>query len=81
MKRSQPAVAGFSSTMAEINPSGNNKDKNVKISSTDFEELSGIISDFERKLLNFLTDVRDEYVTDMDEINKINGLFRYNLYV
>ncbi|MCK5342999.1 MAG: hypothetical protein KAR20_06325, partial [Candidatus Heimdallarchaeota archaeon] len=51
-----------------------------KIASKDFEELSGIIDDFEKELLNFLTDVRDEYTTDMNDINKIKGLFRYNLY-
>lgn len=66
--------------MAEINQPNKDYVTDVKISSTDFDELHGIIKEFEEKLRAFLTEYRAEYESVVNENKRINGLFRYNLY-
>ena len=67
-------------TMAEIKKLNEEAVVDVEFSKTDFEELPAIVEDFREKLITFLTEQRAEYESDMKESNKINGLFRYNLY-
>ena len=70
----------FKLTMAEINKPNEEPVIDVEFSETDFDELPEVIKEFKDKLLTFLTEQRDEYESDMNEINEFNGLFRYNLY-
>jgi hypothetical protein len=70
----------FKLTMAEINKRNDEHAIDVEFSKTDFDEMPEIIKEFKDKLLTFLTEQRDEYESDMNEINQLNGLFRYNLY-
>ena len=52
----------------------------IEIDERDFKELSGMIENFEKDLLDYLVNLRAEYSAGMEEINQLNGLFRYNLY-
>ncbi len=52
----------------------------IELNENDFEDLPGMLEDFEEKLLAYLIELRDEYESGLTETNQINGLFRYNLY-
>jgi hypothetical protein len=73
-------ATAFKLTMAEIIKSNEEQVIDVEISETDFDELPEVIKEFKDKLITFLTEQRDKYESDMNEINELNGLFRYNLY-
>jgi hypothetical protein len=52
----------------------------VEILHHDFKDLEQLTGKFESDLLGYLTLLRARYEAQIDEIEKINGLFRYNLY-
>ncbi len=52
----------------------------VELSESEFEELPVVANDLEEKLLAFLVEIRNQYESGFKEVNRIDGLFRYNLY-
>jgi hypothetical protein len=71
---------GISFLMEEIDHAGEEGALEVEIFHQDFEDLQDITKELESKLLGYLTQLRAEYEAQIQEIQKVNGLFRYNLY-
>ena len=55
----------------------NDLDADIEINN---KELAELVDKFEGDLLRYLTQLKAQYQSELSEINKIEGLFRYNLY-
>jgi hypothetical protein len=81
-KISDPEYQTVALQLLRTGKSTHNKDEisGIEIDGQNFEELSGMIKNFEKKLLDYLVILRAEYSAGLEEINHLDGLFRYNLY-
>jgi hypothetical protein len=81
-KISDPEYQTVALQLLRAGKSTHNKDEisDIEIDRQDFEELSGMIENFEKRLLDHLVNLRAEYSAGLEEINHLDGLFRYNLY-
>ena len=60
-----------------LQKTGCNLDADIEINN---KELAELVDKFEGDLLRYLTQLKAQYQSELSEINKIEGLFRYNLY-
>lgn len=52
----------------------------VELLHKDFDNLSKVTREIQSKLLGYLAQLRAGYESQIEEIHKVDGLFRYNLY-
>ncbi len=71
---------GISLILEETMEEGEVTGEEVSILNGEFESLDQLTDEFQSKLLGTLTLLRARYESQLEQIEKINGLFRYNLY-
>ena len=71
---------GLSLIMEEIGNVEKDGAQEVEILHEDFDNLPEVTREIESKLLGYLAQLRAGYEAQIEEIHKVNGLFRYNLY-
>jgi hypothetical protein len=52
----------------------------IELDESEFEELSGMLEEFESSLIDYLEQVKASCQANLEETNRLEGLFRYNLF-
>jgi hypothetical protein len=71
---------GISLILDATDANGGNEPLHVDILHEDFEDFSDVTGDIESTLLGYLTRLRSRYESQLEELQTLDGLFRYNLY-
>ncbi len=71
---------GISLILEETDKTDGEEPLEIDMLHKDFEDLPEVTRDIESKLLGYLAQLRADYESQIEEIHKVNGLFRYNLY-
>jgi hypothetical protein len=52
----------------------------IELDESQFQELPGMIKEFEKKLISYLEQIKASCQANLEETKRLEGLFRYNLY-